>query len=99
MFVMICYDVPAERTCLYRKLLKEYLVHEQYSVFMGDLPEAEVIRMMAKIAKTIGPRDKLMKLTCKNRHNVNVIRLAKKKDGGQMSQEPDEWHGKNWAMV
>ena len=99
MFVLICYDVPAERTGLYRKLLKEYLTHEQYSVFMGDLPEGEVIRMMAEIAKTIGPEDKLMKLTCKNRHNVSVVRLAKKELGGQMSQEPDVWHGKNWAVV
>ncbi len=99
MFVMICYDVPAERTGLYRKLLKEYLMHEQYSVFMGDLPESEVIRMIAEIAKTIGPEDKLMKLTCKNRHNVSVVRLAKKELGGQMSQESDVWHGKNWAVI
>ena len=37
MFVVVCYDVPAKRTEIFKKLLKEYLVHEQNSVFMGDL--------------------------------------------------------------
>ena len=99
MFVMICYDVPAERTGIYRKLLKEYLMHKQYSVFMGDLPEAEVIRMMARIAKKIGPDDKVIKLTCTNRHNVEIVRLGKEEKGGQMSQTDDAWHGKNWSVL
>ena len=97
--MLICYDVPAERTGVYRKLLKEYLMHEQYSVFMGDLPEAEVIRMMARIAKKIGPDDKVIKLTCKNRHNVEIVRLGKEEKGGQMSQTDDSWYGKNWSVV
>ncbi len=97
--MLICYDVPAERTGTYRKLLKEYLMHEQYSVFMGDLPEAEVIRMMAKLAKKIGPNDKVIKLTCKNRHNVEVVRLGKGEKGGQMSQADDAWYGKNWSVL
>ena len=46
MFVMICYDVPAKRTEIYKKLLKEYLLHEQASVFMGDLPEAQLIKLI-----------------------------------------------------
>ena len=59
MFVLVCYDVPAKRTEVFKKLLKEYLVHEQNSVFMGDLSEAEVIRMVAKISEKIGPADKV----------------------------------------
>ena len=56
MFVMVCYDVPAHRTEVYKRLLKEYLIHEQASVFMGDLPESEVIRMIDKISRKIRPR-------------------------------------------
>ena len=51
MFVMISYDVPAKRTGVYKRLLKEFLVHEQASVFMGDLPESEVIKLVAKIVE------------------------------------------------
>lgn len=99
MFVVVCYDVPAKRTGIFKKLLKEYLVHEQNSVFMGDLSEAEVIRMVAKISKRIGPDDKLLKLVCRNRHNVEVARLSKEPLGGQMRQQEDRWHGKNWSLV
>ena len=36
MFVMVSYDVPAKRTGMYKKILKEFLIHEQASVFMGE---------------------------------------------------------------
>ena len=99
MFVMVCYDVPANRTEIYKKLLKEYLMHEQASVFMGDLPEADVVKLVARISKKIGPEDRVMKLVCRNRHNVEVQRLTKEAQGGQMRQEDDKWHGKNWAVI
>ena len=99
MFVVVCYDVPAKRTNLYRKLLKEFLVHEQASVFMGDLPESEIIKLVAKISKTIRPEDRVLRLVCKNRHNVDVCRLSKEAAGGQMRQNKDDWHGKDWALV
>ena len=99
MFVMVCYDVPAHRTEVYKKLLKEYLIHEQASVFMGDIPESEVIRMVDKISRRIKPEDKVLKLVCRNRHNVKVTRLSKDALGGQMCQQEDTWHGKNWSLV
>ena len=97
MFVIVCYDVPAHRTEVYKKLLKEYLMHEQASVFMGD--HSEVIRMVDKISRKIGPDDKVMKLVCKNRHNIEVSRLSKDALGGQMRQQEDSWHGENWSVV
>ena len=99
MFVMICYDVPAKRTVIYRKILKEYLLHEQASVFMGDLPESEIIKLVSKISHRIGPDDRVLKLVCRNRHNVDISRLSKKALGGQMREEEDNWHGKDWAVV
>ena len=39
MFVLITYDVPAERTDIYRKLLRSPLEHLQQSVFYGDITE------------------------------------------------------------
>ena len=99
MFVMISYDVPSKRTELYKKLLKEYLVHEQASVFMGDLPESEVIKLVAELSKKIGPDDKVLKLVCKNRHNIDVQRLSKDALGGPMRQDEDNWHGRNWSVL
>ena len=99
MFVMVSYDVPAKRTGVYRKLLKEFLVHEQASVFMGDLPESEIIKLVAKISKTIESEDRVLKLVSRNRHNVAIHRLGKEPLGGQMRQDEDRWHGKDWAVV
>ena len=99
MFVIISYDVPAERTKYYRKLLKEFLIHEQASVFMGDLPESEVIKLEARISERIGPKDKVLKLVCRNRHNIQITRLSKDALGGPMRQEKDKWHGADWTIV
>ena len=99
MFVMISYDVPSKRTELYKRFLKEYLIHEQASVFMGDLPESEVIKLVAELSKKIGPDDKVLKLVCKNRHNVDVQRLSKDALGGPMCQDEDNWHGRNWSVL
>ena len=99
MFVMVSYDVPAKRTEIYKKTLKEFLVHEQASVFMGDLPESDVVKLMAKISERIGPDDRVLKLVCRNRHNVEVQRLSKDALGGPMRQEEDKWHGKNWSIL
>lgn len=99
MFVLICYDVPAKRTEIYKKLLKEYLVHEQASVFMGDLPESDLISLVAKISDTIEPEDQIMKLICRNRHNIEIQNLTKDALGGPVRQENSKWHGKNWSIV
>ncbi len=99
MFVMVSYDVPAKRTAIFKKLLKEYLIHEQASVFMGDLPESELIKLVARISEKIGPEDRVLKLVCKNRHNIDVQRLSKEELGGPMRQAEDEWHGKDWSVL
>ncbi|MCY4355129.1 MAG: CRISPR-associated endonuclease Cas2 [Truepera sp.] len=99
MFVVISYDVPAKRTEIYKKVLKEFLVHEQASVFMGDLPESELIKLVAKISEKIGPEDRVLKLVCRNRHNVEVRRLSKDALGGPMRQDEDKWHGQDWSIL
>ena len=46
MFMLMTYDVEANRTSRFRKILRRYLNHEQYSVFTGDITEAEAIRFL-----------------------------------------------------
>jgi len=84
---------------LYKKMLKEYLIHEQNSVFMGDLPEAEWVKLQSAISREISPEDSVLTLVCRNRHNVEVRRLAKDAAGGQMRQEKNRWHGEDWAIL
>lgn len=99
MFVMVAYDVPAKRTGIYKKMLKEFLVHEQASVFMGDLAESEFIKLITRISEKIEPEDQVLKLVCRNRHNVEIKRLSKDALGGPMRQDEDKWHGKNWSIL
>ena len=85
---MVSYDVPAKRTSLYKKLLKEFLVHEQASVFMGDLPESQVIKLVAKISERIGPEDRVLKLVCRNLVGKDALGGPKEKDGGMAKIGP-----------
>lgn len=43
MFVLIVYDVPADRTRIYRKLLRTRLEHLQQSVFYGDVTPGQLV--------------------------------------------------------
>ena len=99
MFIVVCYDVPAKRTGLFKKLLKEYLVHEQNSVFMGDLPESEWLKLQAALAQKIAPEDRILTVVCENRHNATVRRLSKDPDGGPVRREEDNWHGHDWTVL
>lgn len=42
MFVLVVYDVPADRTSIYRKLLRRRLNHVQQSVFYGDVTPGQL---------------------------------------------------------
>ena len=56
MYVLICYDVPSGRTEKYRKVLTRYLVHEQNSVFGGDLPESKLLKLRSELGSIACPR-------------------------------------------
>lgn len=48
-FVLVTYDVPAERTHIYRKLLRKRLEHLQQSVFYGDITEGQLVGIKQEI--------------------------------------------------
>ncbi|WP_280535778.1 CRISPR-associated endonuclease Cas2 [Halopenitus sp. POP-27] len=60
MHVIVVYDVPAERTSVYRKLLRRRLEHLQYSVFYGELTEGQVTAMKNDIQKKLEPDDSIV---------------------------------------
>lgn len=60
MHVIVVYDVPAERTRIYRKLLRRRLEHLQYSVFFGELTKGQVTAMKNEIETTLEPEDSVV---------------------------------------
>jgi len=60
MHVIVVYDVPADRTHVYRKLLRRRLEHLQYSVFYGELTEGQLTAMKNDIQKRLEPNDSIV---------------------------------------
>ena len=60
MIVIVVYDVPAERTRIYRKLLRRRLEHLQQSVFYGDLTEGQVTKLKNEIQDRLGADDSVI---------------------------------------
>jgi CRISPR-associated protein Cas2 len=60
MHVIVVYDVPADRTHIYRKLLRRRLQHLQYSVFFGELTEGQVTSMKNEISDKLEPDDSVV---------------------------------------
>ena len=86
MFIVISYDVRADRTEIYKRLLQRFLTHEQNSVFAGDLTEAEYRKLRAKISKIASPDDKVLQFRAKNRHNVEASILSKSEGNGALTE-------------
>jgi CRISPR-associated protein Cas2 len=92
MFVLVTYDVTAERTAVMRRLLRKFLGHEQFSVFYGDLTEVQAEKMRQEIRKKLVPGDRVTELVAANRHNVVLNHWTKEADTGTPSVVPDGRH-------
>ncbi len=77
MYILITYDVEARRTALFRKVLSRYLLHEQNSVFGGDLTEAWLLMLHRDLARIAAEQDRIFQVEAPNRHNVSVSVLRK----------------------
>lgn len=60
MFVLVVYDVPANRTHIYRKLLRKRLEHIQNSVFYGDVTPGQLVDIKADIDRKLMPEDSII---------------------------------------
>lgn len=63
MYVIVVYDVPAERTRVYRKLLRRQLEHLQNSVFFGELTQGQVTSLKNDIEDTLNSDDEVVVLS------------------------------------
>jgi len=59
------------------KVLTRYLVHEQNSVFAGDLPESKLLKLRSELGSIAVPEDRVIEITAANKHNVSISLLQK----------------------
>ena len=98
--MLVTYDVEAKRTAIFRKILRRYLNHEQYSVFSGDITEAEAIRLRRELSGVMIPEDRLTEITAANRRNVQVVHLVKSESGkGEVSRQENTWHKTDFGVL
>lgn len=60
MFILVVYDVPADRTELYKKMLRRRLEHVQHSVFYGDVTPGMLIDIKNDIETLLQPDDSII---------------------------------------
>ena len=100
MFMLMTYDVEAKRTEKFKKLLRRYLHHEQYSVFTGDITEAKAIQLRRELSQLIIPGDRVTEITAANRHNVDIIHLLKDESGkGEVKRESIDDHKRDYSVI
>ena len=87
MFVVVTYDVAANRTEVFRKLLVRYLTHEQNSVFAGKLTESSWRKLKADISKRAVPEDRILVFRAENRHNMDALVLSKSAGNGALMED------------
>jgi CRISPR-associated protein Cas2 len=94
------YDVEARRTNYFRKLLRKYLTHTQFSVFSGDLSKAKLVELRKKIAGLTQPGDRVTEITAHNRHNVTVVHLICNASGkGEIRRMEDGSHKTDFQVL
>ncbi|MFC6764984.1 CRISPR-associated endonuclease Cas2 [Natrinema soli] len=76
MHVIVVYDVPAERTHIFRKLLRRRLEHLQHSVFFRELTDGQVIAMKNEIEDGLERRTRLLSSNRQARQHLILPRLV-----------------------
>ncbi len=100
MYILMTYDVEARRTEKFKKLLRKYLEHIQYSVFSGDLSEAKVIELRREISRLLKPSERVTEVSAANRKNIKVIHYIKSESGkGEAKRMEDTSHSSDFCVL
>ena len=99
MFVLIAYDVQADRTEVYKKFLLRFLTHEQNSVFAGDLTESAYRKLRAGLSRIAVPEDRILQFKARNRHNIQAATLAKNAGNGVLEEQTLLHHSLNSTIL
>lgn len=99
MFVLYTYDVEAGRTQKFKKLLGEYLGHEQNSFFYGNLRNSSLVDLRNRLSRLLIEGDKLVEIVAENRNNVSIRTIAREEKHGPPRTRTDDRHKKNMDVL
>ena len=100
MYMVAMYDVKANRTEKFKKLLRRYLVHTQYSVFCGDITEAQAVCLRRELSQLMIPGDRVTEITAANRRNIEVCHLEKSDSGkGEVARVANQDHKQDFKIL
>ena len=98
MYMVAMYDVNAKRTEKFKKLLRRYLVHTQYSVFCGDITDAQAVKLRRELGQLMIQGDEVTEITAANRQNIEVRHLQKS-GKGEVARVVNEDHKKDFKVL
>lgn len=100
MYVLMTYDVEAKRTNKFKKLLRCYLEHIQYSVFSGDLSEAKLMELRKKVSRLLLPGELVTEVVAANRKNVSVANFVRNESGkGEAKRIEVNNHASDYKVI
>lgn len=100
MYVLMTYDVEAKRTEKFKKLLRRYLEHTQYSVFSGDLSEAKLVELRRAVSQLLRPGELVTEVVAANRKNVCVANFVKSESGkGEARRIEVNSHATDYGVI
>ncbi|WP_006788294.1 CRISPR-associated endonuclease Cas2 [Thiorhodospira sibirica] len=100
MFAIIMYDVEAKRTNKFKKLLRRYLQHTQYSVFCGDISESKLLALRKELSDLMNDEDRVVEILTANRHNIEISRLLKSTSGkGPLQRQAHNEHRQDFSVL
>jgi CRISPR-associated protein Cas2 len=100
MYMLVTYDVEASRTEKFKKLLRRYLNHDQFSVFAGDITEAGAIQLRRELSRLMIPGDRVTEISAANRHNIEVVHVTKDTSGkGEVKRVPVDDHRRDFSVI
>ena len=99
MFVLFTYDVSADRTFVFRKLLRRYLGHEQASVFFGEMKHSTLEKLRGELRRKVEVGDRILEIFAENTHNVSVKSWSKEGSGTGVPQMLEDGRHKTESQV
>ena len=100
MYVLMTYDVEAKRTEKFKKLLRRYLEHIQYSVFSGDLSQAQLMELRRAISRLLLPGELVTEVLAANRNNVCVANFVRNESGkGEAKRIETNSHASDYRVI
>ena len=72
----------------------------QYSVFSGDITEAQAIKLRRELSQLMIPGDHVIEITTANRHNIEVVHLEKSDSGkGEVTRQVSRSHKSDYEVL